>query len=102
MLIPSPSLKAVILFKAINLNKPLTVILNLIQDLLTVMKQVLREILKQVQDDGDAVETRNLKRFILVYRLGIVAKPDRVMMQVAENICELFRKDSSTSEAASR
>ena len=58
------------------------------------MKQVLREILKQVQDDGDASETRNLKRFILVYRLGIVAKPDRVMMQVAENICELVRKDS--------
>ena len=32
--------------------------------------------------------------FISVYRLGIVAKPDRVMMQVAENICELVRKDS--------
>ena len=53
-------LKSMIAFKAINRNKPLTVILNLFQDLLTVMKQVLREILKQVQDDGDAVETRNL------------------------------------------
>ena len=45
-------------------------------------------------------ETRNKKpetlNFILVYRLGIVAKPDRVMMQVAENICELVRKDSQT------
>ena len=29
--------------------------------------------------------------------VGIVAEPDRVMMWVVENICELVRKDSSTS-----
>ena len=58
------------------------------------MKHILREILNQVQDDGDAAETRSLKRFILVYRHGIVAKPDRVVIQVAGNICELVHKDS--------
>ena len=56
------------------------------------MKHVLWEILNQVQDDvwGGMTETW----FISVYRLWIVAEPDRVMMQVAGNICELVRKDS--------
>ena len=39
------------------------------------------------------------KRFISVYRLGIVAEPVRVIVYEAKNICELVYKDSSTSEA---